>query len=203
MSELARKPMYAQMNVGLEPTDISELFELLGGGPHSAWDYRGANGMLQVHHLASLDRLPSYTNTPTAEMVEMWTEVRAGMDKRGCTHFPLVVLKTIDGFEEQQSYSSVPISVVTIRGAQELRVQKEVMLCVDRSLGSRPNDNEVAKNLKYEALSSFLLTIEILIYFSNTATSTNVYEPTQRTNFECVPQCELATKGFSSRRARP
>lgn len=83
MCSMARKPLYAEMNIGVEPTDVEQLFKLQRVKDPSAFKHKGIDGIVQVHSIAELARLPYYTNFATPTMMDAWKEIRAGMDHYG------------------------------------------------------------------------------------------------------------------------
>ncbi|KAF5317835.1 hypothetical protein D9619_012639 [Psilocybe cf. subviscida] len=128
MCAMARKPLYAQMNIGIEPADIRQLFKLQKSNIPADFDHEGpVRGILQMHNIASLDRLPSYTNFATPSMISTWKEVRADMDHAGRCHFPLVILRVMDGFEEHHFVNTVPIFMTSLEEAWKPRSLKKII----------------------------------------------------------------------------
>lgn len=147
MCAMARKPLYAQMNIGIEPADIRQLFKLQKSNIPADFDHEGVRGILQMHNIASLDRLPSYTNFATPSMISTWKEVRADMDHAGRCHFPLVILRVMDGFEEHHFVNTIPIFMTSLEEAWKPRSLKKIIQIMVPA-DAKPNHIAVLEMIK-------------------------------------------------------
>ncbi|KAF5317826.1 hypothetical protein D9619_012636 [Psilocybe cf. subviscida] len=93
---LARKPLYVQINVGIEPEDIVQLCRLYHH--REKWDITGVKGMLQFHHMAPHDRWKPGDNDPRPELVRFWQLLRNQTDAAGHRDIPVVIMSFSDGY---------------------------------------------------------------------------------------------------------
>lgn len=148
MCSMARKPLYAEMNLGVEPTDVRRLFQVQSSKDPTAFDHKGVDGMVQVHNISELARLPCYTNFATPAMMDEWKDFRSIMDRTGRGHFPLVILRFIDGFQEYHQFQTVPLFIPIVEEAWKPRLLRKIVPIM-LPAQAKPHDISVLEMIKY------------------------------------------------------
>lgn len=88
LKTLAREPIFAQMDVIMEPRDVSQLTHLFE--QRESWDYLGVEGIFQIKGLHK-DIFRTKDDIPTL-MLQV-TRLRSELDTVGLAMIPIVVLK--------------------------------------------------------------------------------------------------------------
>ncbi|KAF5317827.1 hypothetical protein D9619_012637 [Psilocybe cf. subviscida] len=154
MAAMARKPLFVQMNVGVEPLDVSEIFRLHKGGHKSTWDYRGVKGVCQMQHIIAIDRLPRHFRFDLEDWLPDWTTEREKADNNGGAHVPVVLFMFVDGFGEQRYSCTLQLSAYDIQEAHSFCVNalEDVYPIADPNFPNlrdrRSSDVDVGKILK-------------------------------------------------------
>ncbi|KAF8972355.1 hypothetical protein BDZ97DRAFT_1913561 [Flammula alnicola] len=92
-----RAPLFAHVDVGIEPTKITEFMNLYTF--KEEWDKDDMEGMLQLHHLSS-PRSWVPPRTPSSTNLAIWKQARESADEDGADDCAVVMVQFVNNFKQ-------------------------------------------------------------------------------------------------------
>ena len=94
---LLRNPLLARIDVGIEPTKITDFMNLYTFGDQ--WDQDDLEGMLQLHHLtSSRSEIPIESISDTG--MSIWKHARETADENGDADRAVVLVQFVNNFKQ-------------------------------------------------------------------------------------------------------
>lgn len=100
--ELAQRPLFAHIDVGIEPADIADFHRLWRSDSPDQWSHKGVQGILQFHHMSLPDDWGTANFPITPAMMAYWKQARAQADDKiaGGREWPVVTVQFVNQMRE-------------------------------------------------------------------------------------------------------
>lgn len=151
LRQLVRTPLFARLEVGIEPTSLSAMQRISPQTDRAATAaYVGKRGMLQLLFLQQTDTAAEGLGVSQAQ-TEMWKKGRGAADRANEWHAPVVVVTCVDSVRE-----AIGLVFVVMPDAIETAQKKALFRTYDPADGEMYED-EIAVPAYFSCLSCFSL----------------------------------------------